>query len=203
MGYQIAVVMLHDVADAERQWNKMLAEERGQAMQKKQKAFQDMVEELERTTSRDHSCLECGSGGMANDLPCKMSCDTQTYPYTRRDMKPRGVKPPMHLIPRAALVWAARVLQYGNAKYDRGNFLLPVDGESPVEKSQEYCGAALRHLTAHTDHVEHELVRDGALGNPYPLDYESRLPHLAHALVSIMMAVQALVDGAVAGEDPK
>lgn len=138
-----------------------------------------------------------------------------TAPHApKADMKPRGVKPPLHLIPFAPIKWAARIFQFGNSpgKYERGNWKLGKEGESPLQKSQEYFRAAAGHLWAQMEHAEFylELKEGEGPGGPthYPFlardDEEggSRGPHLAHALCSLIMGIAVLVYAGLAPDDP-
>lgn len=74
-------------------------------------------------------------------------------------------KPPLSRLPRAALEQTALVLEYGARKYTWDNWL-------KCDDVRRYHDAALRHIVA------------DASGEP--LDLESRLPHLAHAIASLM-----------------
>lgn len=89
------------------------------------------------------------------------------------DMKDTSGKPPLHLVPLEALNDAARVMDFGDRKYAPFNWLGAVpEGDAGVRK---YVGAALRHLGA--------MWRDLDAVDP-----ESGLPHLAHALTSLLFA---------------
>mgnify|MGYP001590612730 CR=1 FL=1 len=76
-------------------------------------------------------------------------------------------KPPLSRLPRVALEQTARVLAYGAVKYGWENW-----HECPLSDVRRYHDAALRHIVADAN---------GEL-----LDPESRLPHLAHAIASLM-----------------
>lgn len=127
----------------------------------------------------------------------------------KADMKEglRGGKPQLSQIPGGPLVWCARVLQYGAKKYARGNYLLPqVDKRADLDRLSAYLDAALRHIYAVTTEIEwHRGNTD--LDGPYTLaggylDSESKLPHLAHALCSVMMAIQQGINAGILVEDP-
>ena len=77
-------------------------------------------------------------------------------------------KPDMTLITYPMLEPAAKVLEFGSKKYARWNFRNPNPGFE-----QRLVAAILRHMLQHTNGEE--------------LDAESGLPHLAHALASLMM----------------
>lgn len=111
------------------------------------------------------------------------------------DMKPRGEKSQVQQIPYSALLWAGRVLQYGSRKYARGNWRNLNEGEKPWEKASEYLRAAI----GHTYEAAEKLEKDGTVA----LDAESGLPHLAHAMVSLVIAIETLVTAGLAERDPK
>ena len=69
-------------------------------------------------------------------------------------------KPPLSLLPRAALEEEARVLAFGAEKYGRDNWRLGMDHSRLLD-------ACMRHVVAYADGED--------------LDPESGLPHLAHA----------------------
>lgn len=75
-------------------------------------------------------------------------------------------KPPLSLLPRAALVEAAKALQYGSGKYSKYNHLQGADWS-------RWLDSALRHLYAWADRED--------------LDSESGLSHLSHALGCLMV----------------
>jgi hypothetical protein len=118
-----------------------------------------------------------------------------------------GRKPQLSHMPAAALAWAARAFQYGSSKYARGNYRRPtVDKLADFDRLQAYIDASLRHIFAVTTEMEWmrgctELSGPQLLIGGWP-DSESRLPHLAHALCSLMMAIQQGVDAGILVEDP-
>lgn len=126
------------------------------------------------------------------------------------DMKEglRGGKPALSHMPLGALTWAARVFQYGSQKYERGNYLRPqVDKRADFDRLEAYIDAALRHILAVT--TEMEWMRGNTdLDQGYQLligayqDSESKLPHLAHALCSLMMAIQQGINAGILPADP-
>lgn len=118
----------------------------------------------------------------------------------RQDLKPRGTKPQVQMHPVAAMYWGARVFEYGAKKYARGNFRLPVEGESPWIKTSEYIRAAIGHLLQASEQIERFLV--GLDSEGLAIDEESKLPHLAHALCSVEMAITAGTDGGIFPRDP-
>ena len=78
-------------------------------------------------------------------------------------------KPQFSLIPQEALEEVASVFTFGAKKYAKDNWRLVEDGHD------RYMDAALRHINKH---LQGEL-----------LDNESSRKHLAHAVASLMMAM--------------
>lgn len=76
-------------------------------------------------------------------------------------------KPDYTLLPLADLEGVVRVLEHGAEKYDRHNWRKVENGE------QRYLAAALRHLAED-------------LESPGSLDEDSGLPHLDHAICSLI-----------------
>lgn len=125
------------------------------------------------------------------------------------DRKPRGLKPPLYLVPFAPIAWMARIFQFGISpgKYSRGNWRQPVAGESPRQKAQEYYRAAIGHVWSEMEHNERAIEAEMA-GQPPGVGLAldggeggSSGPHLAHALCSLAMAIQGLVDAGLAPAD--
>lgn len=81
-------------------------------------------------------------------------------------------KVPLHLVPPSASAYIAQGLKEGARKYGAFNWR-----ETNVE-SMTYVGAALRHIAAY---VDGETV-----------DPESGNPHLAHAMASLAILVDAI-----------
>lgn len=77
-------------------------------------------------------------------------------------------KPDFTLLPFDAIEGVAQVMMYGAEKYDRDNWR---ELDAPERR---YLAAAFRHLAEHNNGVE--------------LDDESSLPHLDHAITSLLMA---------------
>ncbi len=82
------------------------------------------------------------------------------------------LKVPLHLVPPSASAYIAQGLKEGARKYGAFNWR-----ETNVE-SMTYVGAALRHIAAY---VDGETV-----------DPESGNPHLAHAMASLAILVDAI-----------
>jgi hypothetical protein len=86
-------------------------------------------------------------------------------------IKDDGKKPMLALVfdTGKALDEVARVMEYGTQKYDRLNW-------SKVDDTERYISASLRHLSAYQR------------GEFY--DDESGLPHLAHAITSLLFVLE-------------
>ena len=129
---------------------------------------------------------------------------------TKTDLKEglRGKKPQLTQLPLGALTWAVRAYQYGAQKYARGNYLLPqVDRLADFDRLSAYLDASLRHIFAVT--TEMEWMRGNTnLDEGYQMltgayqDYESGLPHLCHALCSLIMAIQQGINAGILPADP-
>jgi hypothetical protein len=88
-------------------------------------------------------------------------------------VKHDGEKPRLDLLPWGAVVACADVLTFGARKYGEDNWHRVPDGK------RRYLAASLRHVIAY------------ARGEW--LDEESGLPHLAHALTSLMFLFELAV----------
>lgn len=107
------------------------------------------------------------------------------------ELEPQGVNPkqqfgdrkvPLHLVPAPAMVAIAMGLKDGARKYGAYNWrYLPVE-------TQTYVGAALRHLMAWQDGED--------------IDPDSGNNHLAHAMASLAILVDALESGQVKDNRP-
>lgn len=103
-------------------------------------------------------------------------------------------KPPVGVIPLSALLGAARVFQYGAAKYAPGNFHLATvaDGAGP-----RYVSAGLRHAMAMQNP---DGTYDAA--SLAAADEESGLPHIDHWICGLVMLRAILVKEGVMPADP-
>ena len=81
-------------------------------------------------------------------------------------------KEKLRLIPRKAMVAGARVREYGIDKYNGDNY--------QQVPAIEFVDATLRHIYKYLEGQQ--------------IDPESGLPHLHHALCSMMLAVAVLKD---------
>lgn len=118
-----------------------------------------------------------------------------------------GKKPQLSHMPLGALTWAARAFQYGSSKYARGNYRrATVDKLADFDRLEAYIDATLRHIFAVTTEMEWtrgctDVEGVQLMAGAWP-DVESRLPHLCHALCSLMMAIQQGIDAGILPEDP-
>ena len=83
-------------------------------------------------------------------------------------------KPEWVYLPWAALEQVVKVQDYGAARYSRDNWKLIKNLEP------RYLSAALRHIAAHAQGQQ--------------LDPESGLPHLAHAITSLLFVLENMID---------
>ena len=117
-----------------------------------------------------------------------------TSPGEDLKRKSAAGKPPLALLQLRALIGAARVREYGDSKYAPGNWLnAPADEETCAR----YAGAALRHLM--------EMQLWGGRYSPYACagrDTESRLPHIDHAIMSLVMLREILMYHGILPADP-
>ena len=122
-----------------------------------------------------------------------------------------GSRPKLSILPRAGLIYATRPLEYGAAKYARGNYHGPPPaGVSPAERVLGYIDAAQRHLARVADAINRALGTGGDVaaaiatvdadgGGKFPA---SDLPDLAHALASVMLGITCAVDDGLLPADP-
>jgi hypothetical protein len=100
-------------------------------------------------------------------------------------------KPPLFLIPLWLLIGLARVIAYGVRKYALGNWY-SADLEDGA--GERYLSAALRHMS--------EMQLPGGEPDLSALDEESGLPHIDHAICSLVMLRGIAVKGGVLPRDP-
>lgn len=99
-----------------------------------------------------------------------------------------AAKAPLGMIPLRALTGTARVFQYGGKKYAPGNFLLASKDDGALDR---YASALLRHLEGMQD--PNGLFTAATVAE---VDEESGLPHIDHAICSlIMLRSIAMKDG--------
>lgn len=130
------------------------------------------------TWDGEAGCTVSSFGNLEHE--CDGSCDLPKVTLVRdgdEDLKVgrRGVKAPLHDLPLWALHGVARVFSYGSAKYAPGNWIRAAkDKEMAL---QDYWSATLRHMGAVQEHGWASV------------DEESGLPHVYHALCSLIMLV--------------
>lgn len=142
--------------------------------------------------------------------------EEQSRPRAIGDMKHGlgGARPQMSILPRAGLVHGGRAIEYGADKYARGNYHGPppakLGQDADVKRLLGYIDAAMRHLTHVSDAANRALGTGGDVGASCAIvDDEasagfpaSNLPHLAHALASLLIGVSCAVDDGLLPADP-
>lgn len=111
-------------------------------------------------------CNSCGFPIETYDVPLNL--------IKERGLKNDFSKPQMSLLPLKDLEGVVRVLEFGMKKYARGDWKFVPDG------GMRYFDAGLRHLGELTDPDKPEDFRK--------LDPESALPHIDHAICSLIFA---------------
>lgn len=110
-----------------------------------------------------------------------LSAETETKPPNPKQAY-GDKKPPLHLVPPVAITYMAVALKEGARKYGAYNW------RTDDVEAMTYVGAAMRHLGAYLDGEN--------------LDPESGNPHLAHALASIAILVDAQESGKLIDNRP-
>lgn len=123
-------------------------------------------------------------------------------------------RPKLTILGKRAQVYMARAMEFGADKYARGNYHgPPPEGVTPTERYLGYLDAALRHITEIAQAItmvmgqepEFEVgpgacgIVDAVSSGKFPA---SQLPHIAHALASLMIAVEVGVNDGLLPEDP-
>jgi hypothetical protein len=126
-------------------------------------------------------------------------------------------KPDITHIRTPMLVYGSRACEYGNDKYERANYLRPVDGmRANFERYRAYIRATVSHLIKTLDDMEMHQSGDpdlqdsvGMMVAAYAKDTDagikfpaSGLPHVAHAVASLNMAIAQAVNGELLPADP-
>jgi len=91
-------------------------------------------------------------------------------------------KPPLDLVPPSAIIYMAMAFKEGAAKYGAYNW------RNKEVQSMIYHGAALRHLLSSIDGED--------------IDPESGIPHLACAMASIAVCIDARENGTLLDNRP-
>lgn len=99
-------------------------------------------------------------------------------------------KPQPSLVPYDAIAWLARVLEYGAAKYARGNWQ-KLDSEADRIK-------LLDALERHVGEFKNGLAN----GEKLTLDVESRMPTIAHVLCNAAFLTFFVVRDGISGSNP-
>lgn len=99
-------------------------------------------------------------------------------------------KPQPSLVPYDAIAWLARVLEYGAAKYARGNWQ-KLDSEADRIK-------LLDALERHVGEFKNGLAN----GEKLTLDGESKMPTIAHVLCNAVFLTFFVVRDGISGSNP-
>lgn len=128
-----------------------------------------------------------------------------------------AAKPKMSILPLTGLTYGVRPIEYGADKYARGNYHAPpppgLDDDpqlAAVKRFLGYLDAAGRHITETTDAINRALgsggnlvaacrVVDDKMSGNFP---PSMLPHLSHAIASLMIGVTCAADDGLLDKDP-
>lgn len=131
-----------------------------------------------------------------------------------------GSKPDLTHVRGSPMRYMARGCEYGNAKYERANYLRSAGDtvRDDFERLRGYTRATINHLVAMLDAMEHHQANDPNLEDDeglkraaYAADTDatpgakvgaSGLPHIAHAAASLMMAIEQAVDSGLLPDDP-
>lgn len=115
--------------------------------------------------------------------------------------------------------YIARACEYGDAKYERANYLryLPTFKED-FQRLRQYLRASANHILETLDSMEEHQSQDPELEDragmemaAYAKDTDAKedcpigasgLPHLAHAAASLMMAIEQAIDCGLLPRDP-
>lgn len=120
-------------------------------------------------------------------------------------------RPQLSILPYNGKIYGTRGVCYGADKYARGNYFgPPPEGVTPVARFLGYLDAAARHLgkIAHAvnvalgtggDAVAACAVVDDEASGGFP---PSMLPHMAHAIAGLMIAVECGVHDGLLPADP-
>ena len=118
-----------------------------------------------RRAARPQKVCVCGNKIPPDWVQC-LTCISNPHGLDDQAHKHDTGKPRLDLIPPAALLDIAKVLEYGARKYDESTW------QQVPEGRKRYLAAALRHINAY---MRGEMN-----------DTESSLPHLAHALTNLL-----------------
>ena len=128
-----------------------------------------------------------------------------------------AAKPKMSILPLVGLTYGVRPIEYGADKYARGNYHAPpppaLDADpqlAAVKRFLGYLDAAGRHIVETTDAINRALgsggdllaacrVVDDKMSGGFP---PSMLPHLSHAIASLLIGVTCAADDGLLDKDP-
>lgn len=122
-----------------------------------------------------------------------------------------GSRPKLSIVPRAAMIYITRPLEYGADKYARGNYHGPAPvGVTPVDRLLGYLDAAQRHITRVTESINRAMGTGGDMaaacstvdddgGGKFPA---SDLPDLSHAMASLAIGVSCAIEDGLMPADP-
>lgn len=130
-----------------------------------------------------------------------------------------SIKPDTTHVRRGIRVYIARACEYGSAKYERANYLRIGSStkeaflvlRSYLRATQDHIGAVLDAMELHQAHDPDLVDVQGMLRACYAADTSedsthavgpSRLPHIAHAAASVMMAIEKSILAGVLPADP-
>ena len=105
-----------------------------------------------------------------NEAQCEGPHIVETFGENPKD-RLGAKKAPLHLIPKAGLIFASKVMELGANKYG------PYNWRSNAVKEQVYIDAAMRHLM---------LAESGEDADP-----ESGQPHYAHVIACMLILLDA------------
>lgn len=120
-------------------------------------------------------------------------------------------RPKLSILQYNGMVYSASGTTFGSEKYARGNFHGPrPEGVEPVDRFLEYLDAAMRHIgkIAHAINVAKGTRGDQIAACALPDDEASggfpasNLPHIAHAIAGLMIAVECGVADGLLPADP-
>lgn len=153
-----------------------------------------------------------------DETPPRAPAESRSLTSAPGDMKAglTSSRPKLSIVPAAGELYQCRAMEYGADKYARGNYHNgPPAGVTPAARVMGYVDAALRHLRAVADAYNREspvaqgpasltfgaalAAQDTVASGGFPA---SGLPHLAHAMASVALAIQCGVDDSLLPDDP-
>lgn len=150
---------------------------------------------------------------IADPLPAMVVGASVTERRVIGDMK-QGLtsgRPKLSIVPGPGKLYGCRGLEYGENKYARGNYYGPPPATTtPVHRFLGYLDATHRHLDAVSDALNRALgtggditaacrLIDSVSSGGFPA---SGLPHVAHAMASLLLLITVGVEDGLLVEDP-